>query len=151
MRRRPRCDARVGLTANTPYEAVYWGNLLDTDGHFLHGDNTYEMTFQQEIPYLKPGFWSLTMYDSENNYTAPNPINRYMLGSDTPLKKNSDGSFTIYIQSENPGPDKESNWLPSPPGRRFYLIPRAYAPAEAAIKILSDPKSWPVPAAVRVK
>jgi hypothetical protein len=74
-----------------------------------------------------------------------------MLGSDTPLKRNSDGSFTIYVQSANPGPDKEPNWLPSPPGRRFYLIPRAYAPAPAAIEVLSNPRSWPVPAAVLVR
>src|SRR5262249_37620479 len=135
--------ARVGLTANTPYEAVYWGNNLDTEGRPLLGDNKYEMRFKQEIPYIKPGFWSLTLYASDNNYTVPNPINRYMLGSDSPLKKNSDGSFTIYVQSTNPGPDKESNWLPSPPGRRFYLIPRAYAPAPAAIEVLADPRSWP--------
>jgi hypothetical protein len=143
--------AHIGLTANTLFEAIYWGNVLDSDGQFLSGENKYEMTFKEEIPYLKPGFWSLTMYDSENGYTVSNPINRYMLGSDTPLKKNPDGSFTIYIQSENPGPDKESNWLPSPPGRRFYLIPRAYAPAQAAINLLTNPRSWPVPAAVRVK
>jgi hypothetical protein len=142
--------ARVGLTANTPYEAVYWGNVLDRDGNFLQGENKYEMTFKQEIPHIKPGFWSITMYDSDSDYTVSNPINRYMLGSDTPLKKNSDGSFTIYIQHDNPGPDKESNWLPAPTGR-FYLIPRAYAPTPTTINILSDPKSWPVPAAVKVK
>ncbi len=58
---------------------------------------------------------------------------------------------TIYIQSDNPWPDKELNWLPSSPGRVFYLIPRAYAPAPATINILSDPHSWPVPAVVLVK
>jgi hypothetical protein len=74
-----------------------------------------------------------------------------MLGSDTPaLKKNADGSFTIYIQKDSPGKDKAANWLPAPPGP-FYLIPRAYAPAPATIKILTDVKSWPVPAVVPVK
>ena len=91
------------------------------------------------------------MYDAENNYTIPNPLNRYMLGSDTPdMKKNADGSFTIYIQKDSPGKDKEANWLPAPPGP-FYLIPRAYAPAQATINILSDVTSWPVPAVVPVK
>ena len=142
--------ARVGLTANTPYEAVYWGYKLDTTGRPLHGDSKYEMHFKEALPYIEPGFWSITLYDAENNYTISNPINRYMLGSDTPLKKNPDGSFTIYIQSSNPGPDKESNWLPSPPGRVFYLIPRAYAPAQATIDILSNPHSWPVPAVMPV-
>jgi hypothetical protein len=142
---------RVGLTANTPYEAVYWGYKLDSEGHPLHGDGKYEMHFKEALPYIEPGFWSITLYDAVNNYTVSNPINRYMLGSDTPLKKNPDGSFTIYIQSDNPGPDKESNWLPSAPGRVFYLIPRAYAPAQATINILSDPHSWPVPAVIPAK
>jgi hypothetical protein len=143
--------ARVGLTGNTPYEAVYWSYLLDNEGRPLLGDNKYEMTFKEELPHIKPGFWSITLYDMENNYTVPNPINRYMLGSDTPLTKNKDSSFTIYIQSETPGSDKEPNWLPSPPGRQFYLTPRAFAPAQAAINILSDRKSWPVPSVALVK
>jgi hypothetical protein len=83
------------------------------------------VTFTSDIPYEKPGFWSITMYDAANNYTVPNPINRYMLGSDShDLKRNADGSFTIYIQRDSPGPDYEANWLPSPPGP-FYMTPRA--------------------------
>jgi hypothetical protein len=76
-----------------------------------------------------------------------------MLGNDTPdIKKNPDGSFTIYIQSDSPGPDKESNWLPAPPApRQFYLIPRAYAPTQQAIDILSNPSAWSVPPVVMVK
>ena len=141
--------ARNGLTANTPYEAIYWGSVLDSEGKFLTGNKKYTMTFAKEIPYIAPGFWSVTLYASANNYTVANPINRYMLGSDTPaLRKNADGSFTIYIQSENPGKDKEANWLPTPSSGQFYLIPRAYAPTPEAIGILSDPKSWPVPAVV---
>ena len=30
------------------------------------------------------------------------------------MKKNADGSLTIYIQNDSPGADKESNWLPAP-------------------------------------
>ncbi len=144
--------ARNGLTANTPYETIYWGSALDSDGNFLRGGNKYTMTFNESIPFISPGFWSVTLYDTGNNYTVPNAINRYMLGSDTPdLKKNPDGSFTIYIQSDSPGADKESNWLPSPPVNQFYLIPRAYAPTPEAIRIISNPTSRSVPAVVAVK
>ncbi len=137
--------ARVGLTANTPYESVYWMYSLDKNNQELSGANKYTMTFKEEIPYYAPGFWSITMYDASNNYTVENPIDRYMIGSDShDLKKNRDGSFTIYIQHEHPGKDKESNWLPAPKGG-FYLIPRAYAPKPQTIRILQDPTSWPVP------
>jgi hypothetical protein len=140
--------ARTGLTANTPYEAVYWGYPLDADGRPLTGDKKYTMTFKQGLPYFEPGFWSITMYDSDNNYTVPNSINRYMLGSDShDLRKNADGSFTIYIQHDDPGPDQQANWLPAPTGR-FYLIPRAYAPKPPAIDVLTNPAAWPVPAIV---
>jgi hypothetical protein len=143
--------ARVGLTANTPYEAVYWDYTSDSQGNLLNGKNKYTMTFKEGIPYYEPGFWSLTLYDATNNYTVENPINRYMLGSDSKdLQKNADGSFTIYIQNENPGKDKESNWLPAPQGP-FYLIPRAYAPKPETIAILSDVNAWPVPLVEIVK
>lgn len=136
--------ARVGLTANTPFEAIYWDYVVDSQGQPLSGRKKYTMTFQAAPPYIQPGFWSLTLYDSRNNYTVPNPLNRYMLGSDTPLKKNPDGSFTLYIQASSPGKEKETNWLPAPQGP-FYLIPRVYAPQAQMIRILNDPKAWSLP------
>ena len=140
--------ARVGLTGNIPSEAVYWMYGLDGGGHELTGEKKYTLTFKEGIPYEKPGFWSITMYDEATNYTVPNPIHRYMLGSDSrDLKKNPDGSFTIYVQKDNPGPDKEANWLPAPPGR-FYMIPRVFDPAPAAIQVLTDGSAWPIPAVV---
>jgi len=140
--------ARLGLTANTPYEAIYWMYEQDIDGNPLSGDKKYTITFTKEIPYYEPGFWSITMYDASNNYTVENPINRYMLGSDSDdLKKNEDGSFTIYIQKESPGKELESNWLPAPKGP-FYLIPRSYAPKPEIIRIVKDPHAWPIPAVV---
>lgn len=142
--------ARNGLTANTPYEAIYWGNTLDNTGAFLQGGRKYTMTFKDGIPFIPPGFWSVTLYSSDDNYTVPNPINRYMLGSDTNLKRNPDGSVTLYIQSESPGAGQESNWLPAPKSGQFYLIPRAYAPAPEAIEILTNSTPERVPAVVRV-
>ena len=78
------------------------------------------------------------MYDLKTNYTVPNSINRYSLGSDNDLKKNEDGSITIYLQKDSPGKDKESNWLPTPAGP-FYMAMRNYAPADAALDVLKDP------------
>ncbi|MEI6056741.1 MAG: DUF1254 domain-containing protein [Lentisphaerota bacterium] len=142
---------RVGLTANIPYEAIYWNYSHDSKSNMLSGSKKYTMTFKKEIPCYEPGFWSITMYDKTNNYTVSNPINRYMLGSDTPeMMKNSDGSFTLYIQKDSPGKDKETNWLPSPSGL-FYLTGRSYAPKPEFIKILTDPESWPIPAVIELE
>jgi hypothetical protein len=43
------------------------------------------------------------------------------------LKKNADGSVTLYIQKDNPGADKESHWLPAP-NDLIYLVMRLYWP-----------------------
>lgn len=143
--------ARVGLTANIPSEAVYWMTSLDENSHALTGNKPYSMTFKQDLPCYPPGFWSITMYDAKNNYTVANPINRYMIGSDSKdLKRDADGSFTIYLQKASPGADKEANWLPTPDGT-FYLVTRAYAPKAEAMKVLKNVNAWPIPVVTEVK
>jgi hypothetical protein len=143
--------ARVGLTANTPKKAVYFDATLDGDAHPLTGAKNYTMTFKQTPPFIEPSFWALRMFDATNSYPVPNPINRYVLGSDYPdMKKNSDGSLTIYLQNKNPGKDKEANWLPAPAGP-FLLILGTYAPGQALIDSLSDPNAYIPPPAVVVQ
>ncbi|WP_156898175.1 DUF1254 domain-containing protein [Methylocapsa acidiphila] len=136
--------ARNGLTANTPREAIYIGGISGADEHRLSGAKKYAVTFKSPPPFIPPGFWSLTLYDLANNYTVPNPINRYSLGSDDKLKQESDGSVTLYLQKDSPGPEKEANWLPAPAGD-YYLILRAYAPGEALIKSQTDKEAFPLP------
>jgi hypothetical protein len=133
--------ARVGLTANTPREAIYLFSRWATDGKQLTGDGKYTVTFKETPPFVKPGFWSLTMYDGRNNYTVPNPIDRYSLGSADPLKKNADGSVTIHLQKDRPAADKESNWLPAPAGP-YYVILRAYSPGQPMIESLTSPEAY---------
>ncbi len=48
------------------------------------------------------------------------------------LKKNADGSLTIYIQKDSPGRAKEPNWLPAPDGP-ICLVMRLYWPKQAAL------------------
>ena len=45
-------------------------------------------------------FWSVTMYDGKTQLLIENPINRYLINSPMlpKMKKNEDGSLTIYIQ-----------------------------------------------------
>jgi hypothetical protein len=46
--------------------------------------------------------------------------------------KGADGSLEIYMQAESPGPDKESNWLPTPTGP-FFFVGRFYGPKAEAL------------------
>ena len=136
--------ARNGLTANTPKEAIYFLGRLDNQAQPITGAKNYTMTFKQMPPFHEPSFWALRMFDATNFYPVPNPINRYVLGSDYDMKKNADGTVTIYLQNTSPGKDKESNWLPSPKGP-FLLIIGTYAPGEALIESLSNPTAWEPP------
>jgi hypothetical protein len=146
-----RLDVAVfGLTANSAEEAIYYSGILDGNNQPMTGEKNYTITFEEPMLYAKPvppGFWSVTMYDKNTSYTTPNPINRYDLGSNSNLKKNSDGSFTMYLQNESPGKDKESNWLPTPKGP-FYLILRNYAPVPELSKALENPATFEGPPGV---
>ncbi len=139
--------AVFGLTSNTPAEAIYYSGMLDSNSQPLNGTKRYTMTIEEPMLYAKripPGFWSMTMYDGITFYTAHNPINRYALGSDDHLTHNPDGSITLYVQHDDPGPGKEANWLPAPSGP-FYLILRNYAPAPEVVRALQDPATFQGP------
>ena len=116
----------------------------------MTGANKYTLTLNPPLAYAQPvppGFWSVTMYDKATSYTTPNPINRYHLADYDKLAKNEDGSITIYLQAESPGPDKESNWLPAPKGE-FYLIFRNYAPEPSVSESLKDRATFDGPPGV---
>jgi hypothetical protein len=110
---------------NRPNETQYFYTDDDSAGQQLEGAKTYAITFVagQEPPV--EGFWSLTLYDDRHLF-HPNALKRYSLGTkNTGLKRNPDGSLTLYAGAESPGKEKESNWLPAPDGD-FSLYIRAY-------------------------
>ena len=124
----------IGQFGNYPTQAVYPGFQKDSEGNFLDGSKkNYQITFEaDEIPEADY-FWSFTMYDLPQRFLIENSINRYSIGNKTEsLKKNNDGSLTIYFQTDSPGPEKEGNWLPTPDGP-FYTILRIYGPNESVI------------------
>jgi hypothetical protein len=77
------------------------------------------------------------MHDGKSQLLIRNPIGRYLINSALlpDMKKNPDGSLTIYIQKESPGKDKESNWLPAPDDL-IYLVMRLYWSRTEAPSIL---------------
>ena len=136
--------ARAGLWGNHGYEANYQMIFVDSDGQPLDSANRYE--FRLETPPPVDAFWSLTMYDLPEFYLVANAINRYSIGDRTPgLKTDADGSITLYVQRESPGPDKESNWLPTAQQGPFRPIMRMYQPGQPILE-----GSYALPAIHRV-
>jgi len=119
--------ALVGLGANQPEDAIYPLATSDSGGNPLVAENKYVLHFSKdELPPVD-AFWSLTMYDAEG-FQVANPINRFAIGDRNPLTFNGDGSLDLYIQSDDPGADKDSNWLPAPKSGQLGLTLRLYAP-----------------------
>lgn len=124
--------ALVGLGANQPDDAIYPLNVADADGKPVMGENKYVQHFNKDELPPAGAFWSLTMYDAEG-FQVANSINRFAIGDRDALKFGADGSLDLYIQHENPGPEKASNWLPAPKSGRLGLTMRLYAPKPQAL------------------
>jgi hypothetical protein len=122
--------AMAGIYGNDADEAMYPTSKSDGIGAPLDGSkHKYTLTFGPNLTPPVNAFWSVTMYDAKTQLLIDNPINRYLINSPMvpSLKKNPDGSLTIYIQKDDPGPDKKANWLPAPNGP-IMLVMRLYWP-----------------------
>ena len=141
--------AKGGIYGNNAVEAMYPMTRVDATGETLDGSkHNYTLTFP--AGHLPPvnAFWSVTMYDGKSQLLIENPINRYLINSPMlpNMKKNMDGSLTLYIQKDSPGADKEANWLPAP-NDTIYLVMRLYWPKTEAPSILpAGEGTWNPPA-----
>jgi len=145
--------AKGGIYGNDAAEAMYPLTKTLANGEPLDGSqNNYTLTFAADQSPPVNAFWSLTMYDAKTQLLIENPINRYLINSPMlpDMKKNVDGSLTIYIQKDSPGQEKESNWLPAPNGP-IYLVMRLYWPKETPPSILPPGEgTWQPPAIQKV-
>lgn len=121
-----------GLAALTREEATYLRPVF-TDGGFLWpSDRPWVLRFEKDNLPPVDAFWSLTAYERTDDggfYFFNNPINRFAIGDRTPgLTYGADGSLEIYIQRNDPGGAKSSNWLPAPPSKPLALNMRFYLP-----------------------
>lgn len=117
-----------GLWANRIEEAIYFVGLTDGNKQLLSGDKVYEIKFsKQALPDLMVNaFWSVTLYSVPDYRVVDNKLKRYNLNNVSGLKKNPDGTLSIWFASSLPKNAIESNWLPTPAGKGFALTFRMY-------------------------
>jgi hypothetical protein len=140
--------ALAGIYGNDAAEAIYPLAVADSTGAKLDGSQSdYTITFPADGYPPVNAFWSVTMYDGKTQLLIENPINRYVINSPMlpDMKKNADGSLTLYIQHNSPGKDREANWLPAPNGP-IYMVMRLYWPKQEALS-----GSWKPAPIVRVQ
>ncbi len=146
--------AKAGIYGNDAAEAMYPLAKTLPDGSELDGSkDKYTLTFAKgQYPPVN-AFWSITMYDGKTQLLIKNPIDRYLINSPmmSGMKKNPDGSLTIYIQKDSPGKAKEANWLPAPDGP-IYLVMRLYWPKTEPPSILPPGEgTWQPPGILKVQ
>ncbi|OHX67988.1 DUF1214 domain-containing protein [Flammeovirga pacifica] len=106
--------------------ATFYVDLAETpDGQWLNGSDNYKLVVPANVPVKN--FWAVTTYDLETASYQRN-IDKSSIDSNMDkVKKNKDGTTTIYF-GPKPPKGKESNWLPTVEGRRFFLLFRFYGP-----------------------
>lgn len=123
--------AKWYMGANVPEEAMYYVGKTNSKGEPHGGKNRYRLHFEDPPP--AKAFWSLSIYNSSDGSFVDNELNRYSIGDRTEgLRKNTDGSLDVYIQSTKPEKDTAANWLPAPQ-EQFYLVLRLYMPDERVV------------------
>jgi hypothetical protein len=137
--------AAFGIYGNTAAEALYPSSFSDSSGAPLTGANNYTYHFAPgQLPPVN-AFWSLTMYELPGSLLVANPINRYLINSPMlrELVPDADGGYTLYLQNQSPGKEREPNWLPAPSGP-FAVVARLYWPKPDALS-----GTWKAPQPVR--
>ena len=105
---------------------------LDTEKKILEGSKSYKMSLPPDVPVAD--FWAITLYDTQTRSQLQTDQQFPTLDTYTEgLKKNDDGSYTIYFGPEAPA-GQESNWLQTVPGKSFFVCLRMYGPTEPWIE-----------------
>ncbi|MBD1577326.1 DUF1254 domain-containing protein [Vibrio sp. S11_S32] len=90
----------------------YLAAMDDADGNKLEAGKLYKVTVPTNMPVKQ--FWALTVYDRATFSFIYTPSSRTTLSSYDmdKMKKNSDGSVTLYVGPKAPK-GFEENWIPT--------------------------------------
>jgi len=125
-------DAR-GLLYTYGYVAIkrpgtaqfYLVSIRDGDGDGFDGAKAYRLRVPANAPVEQ--YWSVTAYDRQTHALIKHMSRASRASTAFDVQKNTDGSIDVYFGAKAPA-GKESNWVPTDPGRRFELMFRVYGP-----------------------
>ncbi len=105
--------------------AKYANAYKDSEGSFLNGSNTYEITIPADVPANL--FWSLTAYEFETASGLPAGQTYPSLNSLNDLEYNEDGSVTFVFGPDEP---ETRNWVRTIPDVGWFSLIRIYGPRQ---------------------
>jgi len=131
-------DARVMFhypyTAVTPAMAApregtgsdYAIAYVDSKKQAFDGGKTYKLNIPADPPV--GNFWAVTVYDTQTRSMLQSNQKFPTVGGNTEgLKKNDDGSYTVYFGPKAPK-GYENNWIETIPGKSWFVALRMYSP-----------------------
>jgi hypothetical protein len=107
--------------------SAYTYTVHDADGDVLDGSATYSLRIPADAP--AKNFWSVDLYDTQTRsllQSTPYPALASLSGA---IAADDDGSCTLWFAPTAPE-GKESNWIPTIPGKSFFPMVRLYGPLE---------------------
>lgn len=160
--------AAVGLGANVAGDGTYPQTTQDSSGNSLSTSEDYSIDFSASglPPINEPGFWSATVYDSNNNLVSASsysPNETYYLSSSSPNAAAASGVYALgsaqlsFLNTSNisltlspSAPANQQFWIPTPSsGSTFGVVLRLYNPVPASsvpnASILSSSNPWQPP------
>ena len=99
---------------------------VDSEKQVFDGRKTYKLNIPADPPV--GNFWAVTVYDTQTRSMLQTDQSFPTVGGNSDgLKKNDDGSFTIYFGPQAPE-GYESNWVETVPGKSWFVALRMYSP-----------------------
>lgn len=127
--------AQVGAGSAYAYTAE------DADGLALDGAATYSLRIPADPP--AKNFWAVDLYDTQTRsllQSTPYPALSSLSGT---VVAEEDGSHVLWFSPTAPE-GKESNWIPTIPGKSWFPMVRLYGPLEPWFE-----KTWQLPEITR--
>ncbi|HKP07931.1 MAG TPA: DUF1254 domain-containing protein [Microbacterium sp.] len=127
--------AQVGAGSAYAYTAE------DADGHALDGSATYSLRIPADPP--AKNFWSIDLYDTQTRSLLQSTAYPALASLSGTVQAEDDGSYVLWFSPTAPE-GKESNWIPTIPGKSWFPMVRLYGPLEPWFD-----KTWRLPELVR--
>ncbi|MDW4574228.1 DUF1254 domain-containing protein [Microbacterium sp. M3] len=127
--------AQVGAGSAYAYTAE------DADGQVLDGSATYSLRIPADPP--AKNFWAVDLYDTQTRSLLQSTAYPALASLSGTVQAEDDGSYVLWFSPTAPE-GKESNWIPTIPGKSWFPMVRLYGPLEPWFD-----KTWTLPELVK--
>ncbi len=123
--------------------SAYLYTVTDADGALLDGAATYSLRIPPQVP--AKNFWAVDIYDTQTRSLLQSALYPALSSLDGDLQPEEDGSTVLWFGPAAPD-GKETNWIPTLPGKSWWPVLRLYGPLEPWFDL-----TWQLPEIFREK